>query len=707
MSQNQDLPPNLRQSDTPPAQSPNRDLGRGSGNSQRSQASSSESIRPWRGQSSPPPDLGQSSTSVPPPSPVAPISAPVMPSHGDEPSPEPTPPPKSPSVMSRLVARLARPKSWQFWAAMIVVGFSSTGLIAAALLLKLPGLPNCPSIFWPTASASLRLYCAQVAANKQTVDDLLEAITLVRRLPPDHPLRAEADRYVEQWSLDILRLGDEAFHSGDLTGAIDIAERIPLDTPARELVKERIERWQSVWQRAEEIYELAEEELRKEDLPKAFRQAVRLLNVGNEYWQTTKYDELVGYIATARQDAAQLAKARNLARRGGLENLLEAIKLARKLGPKSYLHEEAKNAVKEFGGKLLNLAEARLARRDLPGALEVIDKIPEHLGLEEEATDFAKLARARSRAWEGTVDGLQEAIAIAESVGIDRPMRGKAQDLIYTWQQEIGDVVKLSRARNLAQGGDIGSLRAAIVEAEQVPLGNPRGREARKQIGRWENQIETIEDRPYLNSAEQIAAGGDVSSLKAAIQEAQRIAPGRALYSDAQKKVRQWKTTVERIEDQPLLDRAKALAASGNMASAIATAERIRSGRALYRDAQTLAKQWRADVEGNQYFREANRIASQAVTPEVLLSAINTAKRVPRASNVYSSAQAAINGWSLQILNLAEDRATYDPAGAIAIARKIPAGNDAYSRARSRISAWEAQLAPPSTPEAEPSAIAN
>ena len=77
-----------------------------------------------------------------------------------------------------------------------------------AMLLKLPAAPNCPAIFWPLASASVRLHCAQVAANKETVDDLLEAIALVDSLPKDHPLRPEIDRHIEEWSLDILKIGD-------------------------------------------------------------------------------------------------------------------------------------------------------------------------------------------------------------------------------------------------------------------------------------------------------------------------------------------------------------------------------------------------------------------------------------------------------------------------------------------------------------------
>ncbi|NJO51532.1 MAG: hypothetical protein HC840_21225 [Leptolyngbyaceae cyanobacterium RM2_2_4] len=92
--------------------------------------------------------------------------------------------------------KLRFPTSLKFWAIASVLTLTGVSVISVALLLKLPAVPNCPSIFWPTASASLRLYCAQLAANKQTASDLLEAIELVNSLPADHPLRPEINRYM-------------------------------------------------------------------------------------------------------------------------------------------------------------------------------------------------------------------------------------------------------------------------------------------------------------------------------------------------------------------------------------------------------------------------------------------------------------------------------------------------------------------------------
>jgi hypothetical protein len=67
-------------------------------------------------------------------------------------------------------------RNWVVWAVLAGVTTTGVGVVAIAILLKLPAAPNCPAVFWPLATATVRLHCAEVAANKQTVKDLLEAI---------------------------------------------------------------------------------------------------------------------------------------------------------------------------------------------------------------------------------------------------------------------------------------------------------------------------------------------------------------------------------------------------------------------------------------------------------------------------------------------------------------------------------------------------
>ena len=673
---------------------------------------------------------------------------------GESPSQQPVPPggvappPPNPKRRGWL-------KNWVFWAAFTGLMSSGIGFGSIALLLKLPAAPNCPSIFWPMASASVRLQCAQVAASKQTVNDLLEAITLVQALRSDHPLRQEINGLLEHWSLDILDLADEAFQAGKLQEAIAIASKIPQDVPAYQSVKERISSWQSIWSAADEIYRNAEVEIRQQHWHQAYMTAVRLLNIENNYWTTTKYEELKNRIETTREDAKKLAQAQSLEQKGGLDNLLAALKLAESIGASSYIYQDAQDTVLELGNQMLELAQEKLEGRDADEAIAIANKISANSVLQSEAQDFVTIVSAWRSAWNGTIPSLSAAIEIAQNIGYDRPLYNKAQELISRWQLEIEDVSHLQRARELAQGGTIGDLTPAIAEAELIPDNNPRAQEAKQEINRWRRQVQTIEDQPYLSRAlelaipedinslqaaiieasqvtsdralyqeaqskirnwtrkiqqiqdqpyldraNQIVNLEDVNSLQAAINEASQIASGRALYQEAQSKIRNWTRKIEQIQDQPYLDQARFLASNGNLGAAITAAQQIQPGRALSREAQAAVNDWQAQIRATQDWQLARRLALSG-TPDALKEAINQAERVPTTSPLRIAVNAAIEQWSKQLLRMAQNRGEYDIPGGIAIAKLIPPNTDAYQAAQEQIELWQKFLNPPA-PEISP-----
>lgn len=657
-------------------------------------------------------------------------------------TPEPleTTSPLASPYASRRVKPMLRwlrlPRSWQFWAITLTIVFSGLGVLSATALLRLPSLPNCPAIFWPTASASLRMYCAQLAADKRTAKDLLRAIALVNALPDDHPLRPEINRNIEVWSQEILNLAEETFQAGELDRAIETAGKIPKDTTAHGLVEEQVARWQTIWDKAEGIYGQAEEALKAQNLRQAFQIATQLLEVGNEYWETTKYRELNTLITETRQDSNKLDKAKGLMDQGGLSNLLAAIKLVEEIQPKSYLHGKAQLMIGDLGRRMLDLAEAALDRRDYNEALKIAEQIPDKANLQEEVRDFSLIAESQSQAWGGTVADLESAIVAAQRIKQDRPLYGKAQQLISRWQLEIQDVTILDRARQIAQVGTAGDLRAAIAEAQRIPFGNPRQEEAEKEIDRWQSQIQTSEDQPYLDQAEQYASAGD---LQAAISQAGRISPGRALYDQASRRIDQWTSQIQRAQDQPQLDQARQLANAGDLSGAIATARQIGSGRALYGEAQAdieqwsnqleqfqdqpyleqarqLAQQgnvaeaiavaervgadrslydeaqaeiqqWRSQSQGQDQLQQAYRAASMG-TPAMLGAAIEIASQIPSNSPAYGEADRLIDQWSYQMLQLAESQAGFNLAEAIAIAERVPASSEAYTTAQRNIANW-------------------
>ncbi|QLE58691.1 chromosome segregation ATPase [Nostoc sp. TCL26-01] len=597
-------------------------------------------------------------------------------------------------------------KSWMLWSLLLTLVPGTIAFVAMAMLLKLPSAPNCPAIFWPLASASVRIHCAQLAASKQTVSDLLQAIALVKQLPSDHPLQGEVERFLEQWSRDILQLADQSFQAGNLEEAIATARKIPPDLSAFKLVDEQITKWQTIWDKAVGIYNNAEEELRQQRWQSAFMIASKLLRVDNKYWSSTKYDELTNIITSAKDDVEKLAKAQRLADSKVVDNLLAAIKLAESIGQNSYLYRKAQESIPAFGRKMLELAQSKMDEKDADTALDIARQIPESTGLQSEVEDFIALADAQRNAWLGNVAGLETAISQAQQINPSRPNYNQAQELIARWQLEIEDVARLEKARTLANQGTVNDLTAAIAEAQLIPGSNPRGSEARQEVNRWAAQVETIEDRPYLDRADQIALLEDVNSLQAAIAEASQIRQGRALYPEARRRIRTWVGKVQRIQDQPYLDQARELAGRGDLSAAINTAQPIASsGRALAGEAQEAIDDWRSQIRARENWNKAREAAIPG-TPQALAEAIRLANQISNNSILRMDANVGIEQWSQQLLDIARSEGTSNLSQAIETARLIPRSSSVYGAAQEQIRIWQQFLNPTPQP-VEPSPTIN
>ncbi len=588
-----------------------------------------------------------------------------------------------PSLWIRLAS------NWTLWALVALALFGGVATASAVSLFRIPNLPNCRAIFWPLASASTRLQCADAYADQGSVESLLAAISLVERLPQDHPLRSDIDERVERWAEQILTIADRTFHEGDLQEAIAIARRIPGHTAAAALVVDRIATWEDIWQKASTIFANAETYLQEGKFREAFGEAIQLRNVGNDYWQTTKYEELLNLITAARRDINLLGQARRLAERGSVTAILEALELIGQIQDTSPLHGEAQTLMKEISRKLLDLAENALARADSASALDILGKIPPKAGLAGEVADFKTLAEAYELTWDNSTMGYETAILRLQSISRDRPLYSRAQALIGEWQQQVEGLALLDWSRRVAEPGTVADLRAAIIEARRIGRDNPRWQDAQQQIDRWQREISRIEDGPYLSQAKALAGAGDRAALSAAIETAQVIPRGSSLYSEAQDLIADWRWEIQRLDHAPILAQARQLAAAGNFSQAIAVASQIPQGQALHSDAQSLVRTWRGEVSGGDQLQRAYQSA-QGGTIAALVQAINIAREVPEGSSRWSEAQGVINQWSWDILRSAESEANRDLPQAIQIARQVPARTEAYASAQLKIQEWTA-----------------
>ena len=609
------------------------------------------------------------------------------------------------TVEQAVVTQVQRPKRqfwqfWQIWGILLVLCSGGIGYGATSMLLKLPKTQSCSKVFWPFASASVRLYCAQNAAEDKELENLLSAIELVAVLPEDHPLRPEIDRNIDRWATSILELGESQFQAGKLEEAIATARRIPADVSAKEIVDEKVAKWESIWQKGDETYKKVEEKLREADWNGAFTWAVRLTDSPNEYWATTKYEESINNINVAQEENDSITKAQTQVASGNIDDLILAIDKADDIKRDSYAYEQAQEVIAQAKNKLVTNVEQLIEQQEWQELLKITSRIPRSLELQDRKKDWQILANAGSSAKLDTVFGMEEAIEEIEKIEKGSEYHKLAKTLKNRWQLEIDDVGHLSKARDLARVGTIANLNAAIAEAGEIANSNPRYNDARQEIALWRGQIQTIEDRPVLNRARELSYGNNISAWRRAIAEANLIASSSPLYGEAQGYIRSWRTNIERVEDRPILDEAQAFANVNNYPAAIEAARRVGSGRALSSEAQNKIALWQQEIDGQGYYRQATDLASRG-TPESLAKAIAAARQVPANSSVRSQAVQNVNEWSAQILAIARQASDDSLERAIAIAEQVPSGTTSYTPAQKELKIWQIRLNPP-RPEVVP-----
>ncbi|MEM6835841.1 MAG: chromosome segregation ATPase [Cyanobacteria bacterium P01_C01_bin.120] len=594
-------------------------------------------------------------------------------------------------TMANEISSEPRFNRWLVGAFLMVIVLGGVAGASAVSLLRIPNLPNCRAIFWPLASAATRLQCAEAYADQGSVESLLAAISLVEALPADHPLRSEINDRVELWADEILHIADQTFNEGELETAISIAEQIPQNTAAAALVSDRIAQWQTIWEQAESIFRKAENHLRASNFREAFSAAIQLRSVDNEYWSSTRYDELTSLISLTREEVNILANAERTARSGNLDDIVAAIEQVAAIAPDSYVYDQAQTVLATLSGDLLDLAEAALADQNSAEALRILGEIPDSVGLEKEIADFRTLAEAYELTWIGTTAGYEAAIVRLQSIGSDRPLYARARELRQQWQAELEGVAQLNWAQQVARSGTVDSLRAAITEAEEVAPSNPIWDEVQAQIEAWRRDIALIEDQPYIDRAKLTATSGDRTGLQAAITEVQQISSNSALYDEAQDLAADWRWQIQRMDNQPILNQARTLAESGRLEQAIEVASQIPANQAIYDEAQTAIANWQSQQQSRESYQQALLVAESG-TAGGLTRAINLAQSVPQSSPDWTLAQQAADQWSWDVLAIAESTAFSNPVAAAEIAQQIPQGTAAYSAAQQRLQEWRAPL---------------
>jgi hypothetical protein len=499
-----------------------------------------------------------------------------------------------------------KPWEWALIGLVAVAGtFGGIGTAAVLWLSSLPEMPKCEDVTLRSLDVQ-RLFCAQEAAHSGRLSDLVAGIHLLQNWESDHPLKQEAQRLISNWSDSILTIAQTQINQNDMKGAVATAQKIPTSSPKYAEAQAAIKHWQTQWKTGEATVKTAQLAMQQQDWTKASKQVLTLGLLEHAYWRLQRADELSRQIVDEKEARQFLIAAQRVAKIGQPQELGEAIALLRKVPIKTYASHDADMAQKQWSKALLALAIQQWQQGNANGAMGIAQKIPFSNDLSSEGQDLVRfsqaqdLAGASRRGWEPNLAQswqLMEAIAALQQISPKSFFYRQAQISAQKWQSELNQLNQLQLANWVAEWGQRPQLEFAMIQAQEITPKSPHRTLAQSMLSRWRRAVETIDDRPYMAEAKQTAKSGTLENLRLAIAQASRVALGRALRTESQTYIAQWKKQLETLEDQPILAQAEALAAKGDMTQAMDKAAQIKVNRALYGEAQAAIARWQPQVE--------------------------------------------------------------------------------------------------------------
>lgn len=557
---------------------------------------------------------------------------------------------KVPTSSSLIVVsrRRRRGRLWRWWLLWLSI-LSILGVTATSGVLFLTQLPppiDCRKISALSADGD-RLFCAQRAAESGKLEQLVAAIGIVQHWPPNHPLYSEAQRMMGQWSKMILDLAQQKINQGDRLGAVAIVKNIPASSPLYAEAQDQVSSWQAEWQQGEKITSQFKEALVTQKWQQAAQLVAELLKIKRDYWSVTRFDALMKQLTAEKEAWEQLEQARELAKSNALAQLQEAIALAAKVNPRSYVKAQARAEVSRWSRSLLGIAASYFDKQDFANAKSVLEQIPVSTAEYIEAQDWIRLTRAGAIAQKDNILSLVDALAAVRQIAPQSPVRAKAIEQGALWENELYDHVRLLAAKAIANLDQQAGLNYATEQAALVVPGRPQRIQAQTLIAQWRQEVQQIEDRNKLRKAKALALGGTREALNSAVAMAGQIKQGAPLRIEAQTEIAKWNKEIQVLEDRPILELAEALAQRQDWIAAISTAGQIRSDRVLYAEAQKEIAGWVAQVQIVQdrpILEAATALAQQGRFD----AAIATASQIPQERALYQEAQSAIARWTEQ-----------------------------------------------------------
>ncbi len=325
--------------------------------------------------------------------------------------------------------------------------------------------------------------------------------------------------------------------------------------------------------------------------------------------------------------------------------IVTAMKLANQIDPTTYVYHEGQTLRSKWSKHLVQLSIGAYKTQNFDEAIAIVQKVPQDVSVYQEAQDWAKLNQAHVWAGKRHTLAMLDAIAQVKKIPKTSSIYTLARTQRSQWQGMLKQQTQLQWAKTIASFQQPATLAMAIDTAKQVPAESEAGKTIQNDIDTWSRQIETIDNRVILAKARQIISRGEtLFNLKAAVKLAGKIGKDRPLGEEITEAVGGWTEKIQTIEDRPILLNALSTASQGHLSQAIEIANRIAPGRSLYSEAQANVRYWSLELQEIADRRTLNR-AIEIYRQGKISSAIDLAVTIGRRSPIYSDARTYATEW--------------------------------------------------------------
>ncbi|HIK44396.1 MAG TPA: hypothetical protein IGR64_05850, partial [Leptolyngbyaceae cyanobacterium M65_K2018_010] len=401
---------------------------------------------------------------------------------------------------------------WEWvWPGLWVVLLTGSGVFcgwALMWLTRIPPLPDCDQIT-PFHSARDMLYCAKAQARTGEPNSLVQSVLLTVNWPKADANYEESQEILKDSSEQILVLANRWAQAGKLEDAVKLAGAIPPNSPLRQSAQAVIYEWQQEWAQGRALETDLKQSLASQDWAGARNHLQAFKTLSNPYWLTTRFNFWHHQVQVEQQAWEQLLGARQLASQGQPQDLKAAVALARGLDLRSQVWLTAEAEVTQWSQQLLQAGLDLWQQGDQAAALDLVSVVPPSPDLTSEAADLLRISHAQRLAAQvgaagpgmpryGHLVNLMEAIAAVQQIPEESPLATASRPSLATWQAQLVDLQRLQFSAMVARLGQKLTFNWAIAQALQVEQGRPQRIQGQTLVADWRASIQRIEDRPLL-----------------------------------------------------------------------------------------------------------------------------------------------------------------------------------------------------------------